>query len=78
MKTFRELIFHFYKNKNNYRVQVKTPKPLYFKGVLVRDYTRNENGTYSSPTLEALVKSLRRSELGLLGKIKHFVVLNSS
>lgn len=38
MKISRETILKFYKNKANYSIKATTPKALYIKGVLVKDY----------------------------------------
>lgn len=76
MKTFREIVFDFYKNKNKYSIYVKTPRPLYFKGVLVKDYVKVADSKYYSPTLTSLVSSIKISELGLLGKLKHLIMIS--
>lgn len=78
MKISRETILKFYKNKANYSIKATTPKALYIKGVLVKDYVYiGTEKLYFSPTLDALAKSLKRSELGLLGKLKSFLVITT-
>lgn len=74
MTISRENIFKYYKNKDKYKVYLKSPKTLYFKGVLIKDFVK-EGNLYYSDKLNKLAKSLNRAELGLLGKLKHLLEL---
>lgn len=74
MKISRENLFNYYKNKNKYKVYATAPKALYFKEVLINNYVKDGN-LYYSEKLDALAKSINRSELALLGKLRTLLEL---